>query len=303
FFENFASLDVHRRMLSDDVRVEAYREAIQQLVGSTSVVMDAGTGSGVLATLAALVGAKIVYAVDNSDILDRARVVFEESGFSDAILPIRGDFATVTTPQPVDVIVTETFGILALAEGAAQDLTACCTANLASDGVVCPSAVSLFFAPVIDPAIRDQVVGPFERWQGVNMGSMRQAQLQRGVTLEVPAAAVMGTGECLARLNFSSDAVEAHGTVRFEGTAGCEIVGLVGWFDLQLSPDVVLGTGPYDPLTHWQQCFLPVESSAFEADLEATIHLVPAPEDRRSLEVTVAWRAGTQSGVWRYRLR
>ena len=106
-----------------------------------------------------------------------------------------------------------------------------------------------------------------------------------------------------ARLNFPSDAVEAHGTIRFEGTAGQEIVGLVGWFDLQLSPDVILGTGPCAPLTHWQQCFLPVQVPAFESDLLATIHVVPAPEDRRSLEVTVVWQAGTQSGIWRYRLR
>ncbi len=303
FFDNFASLDIHRRMLSDEARVEAYRHAIEALVGPGKVALDAGTGSGVLASFAALAGADHVYAVDNAAILDHARVVFSDSGLDGQVTAVRGDFATVALPRQVDVVITETFGILALAEGAAADLATCCDRNLAPDGVVCPSEVRLFFAPVTDIALRDGVLGPFDCWDGVDFSSLRSAQLQRGITMEVPDDAVFGKGACLASLPFPYGAVEAHGEVSFPGTAGVRFAGLVGWFDLQLAPGHVLSTGPAAPMTHWQQCFLPMEIGELDQDFHAHIHVVPAPEDRRSLEVVVDWDAGEQRGSLRYRLR
>ena len=44
FFQNFSSLDTHRRMLDDRVRLEAYRDALKEVVRPDHVVVDAGTG-------------------------------------------------------------------------------------------------------------------------------------------------------------------------------------------------------------------------------------------------------------------
>jgi predicted RNA methylase len=63
-------------MLRDEVRTEAYRQAIIKNIhlfeGKT--VLDIGTGTGILSLFAAKYGkAKMVYAVDNADIAHFAK--------------------------------------------------------------------------------------------------------------------------------------------------------------------------------------------------------------------------------------
>jgi len=296
FFENFSSLDVHRRMLADHVRVDAYAAAIAEVVHEGHRVLDAGTGSGVLAALAARQGAT-VYAVDNSDAVRWAQGTVEASGLDDRVTVIRGDMATVELPTPVDVIVTETFGALALAEGAAPDLQQTVQRHLADGGRVVPDRVDFYVAAVVDPSVRDEVLGPFERLEGIDMGPLRSAAVHRGVTMPVPAEAVVGQGSCFAEHAFPAAGGEVHGqaVIPAEGL----VVGLCAWYDLRLSPKVVLSTAPHAPATHWAQTFLPLaEPVAASGTLSLTLSLCPPPDDRRSLEVEVT---GDLTGTWRVR--
>lgn len=296
FFDNFSGLDVHRRMLADRVRVDAYRAALDAVVQPGQRVLDAGTGSGLLAILAARAGAGAVEAVDNSAMVERAAEVVAASGLSEVVTCHRADFASVEV-EPVDVVVTETFGALCLAEGAAEDLIRCCERNLAEGGVVIPSAVSLVFAPITDPAGLAPVFEPF-RVEGVDFGVLEQAQRSRAVTRVVDPAHLGHAPVVLARVGFPHEAVRVAGTVRFEGLTG-PVHGLCGWFDLHLAPGVELPTGPMDPQTHWQQVVLPLELEPVDGVVELELLVEPAPEDRRGLVVTGRWAGGER--VWRVR--
>ena len=66
----------HARMLHDERRTGDYVEALTQAVRPGDVVLDLGTGSGVLAIAAARAGARHVYAVEASDIAGVAERVF-----------------------------------------------------------------------------------------------------------------------------------------------------------------------------------------------------------------------------------
>src|SRR4051812_47056359 len=63
---SFTDLIQHDRMLADEVRMGAYREGIAKHVSHGDVVLDLGTGTGVLAFLAARSGARVVHAVEHS---------------------------------------------------------------------------------------------------------------------------------------------------------------------------------------------------------------------------------------------
>lgn len=303
FFENFAELDVHRRMLADTHRLEAYGRALSE-VASGRVVLDAGTGSGILAALAARAGASRVYGVDQAEIVALGREVMARSGLSDRVTLIRGDMRTADVPEPVDVLVTETFGAFALAEGAMADVAACAERLLAPGGRVLPQAIQLWLAPVHDPAVLQEVMGPFDQ-PGLDLSPLVEAAWRRGVTMPVEPGALAHPGAMLARVPFPGGGAEVEGALRFTGLAAGELVGLVGWFVLELTDAVHLPTGPADPLTHWQQVFLPMEPVPLQegATLEVQMTVRHPADDRRALLVETSWSTGAHEGRSAYRLR
>src|SRR3712207_631165 len=61
----FTDLLQHDRMLADSVRVDAYHDALATHIRPGDVVVDLGTGSGVLAMFAAKLGAARVHAIEH----------------------------------------------------------------------------------------------------------------------------------------------------------------------------------------------------------------------------------------------
>lgn len=72
YFSSYSHFSVHEEMLKDDVRTNSYMLACMcnRPQFKDAVVLDIGTGTGVLAIFAAKAGAKHVYGVDNAEIAD-----------------------------------------------------------------------------------------------------------------------------------------------------------------------------------------------------------------------------------------
>lgn len=97
-------------MLKDTVRTDAYRDFIYENkhLFKDKVVLDVGCGTGVLSMFCAKAGAKRVIAVDNSEIIDKAREHIFENGLSDIITCLHGKIEEVILPvKKVDIIVSE----------------------------------------------------------------------------------------------------------------------------------------------------------------------------------------------------
>ncbi|PNH04501.1 putative protein arginine N-methyltransferase 3, partial [Tetrabaena socialis] len=87
YFESYSYFDIHREMLGDKPRTEAYRQALELnpalLRGAT--VLDVGAGTGILSLFACRAGAARVVAVDGSErIAGFARQHAELAGYSDS---------------------------------------------------------------------------------------------------------------------------------------------------------------------------------------------------------------------------
>jgi type I protein arginine methyltransferase len=74
-------------MLKDTVRTDAYRDFIYENKNlfAGKVVLDVGCGTGILSMFCARAGAKNVIAVDNSDIINKAREIIFENKLGDVI--------------------------------------------------------------------------------------------------------------------------------------------------------------------------------------------------------------------------
>lgn len=80
-------LAIHETMLKDHIRTDSYRDFIydNKSLFQGKIVLDVGCGTGILSMFCARAGAKMVIAVDNSDIIDRARENAYDNGFGDVI--------------------------------------------------------------------------------------------------------------------------------------------------------------------------------------------------------------------------
>ena len=94
--------------LIDEERTSAFSRAISNTVKKDDVVVDMGTGSGILALLAAKAGAKKVYAVEfDKNNIDTLTNVFKVNDVDKVISIIQGNVTEVNLPEKVDVIIGE----------------------------------------------------------------------------------------------------------------------------------------------------------------------------------------------------
>ena len=106
---NFAGLADHEEMLSDAVRVDAYHRGIHRNVAPGDVVLDLGTGTGLLAFMASRAGAAKVYAVEHSDFIEVAREIGRHNGFTNVEF-VQANSREFTPPEPIDVVLHEQMG-------------------------------------------------------------------------------------------------------------------------------------------------------------------------------------------------
>lgn len=275
-FHNYAGVEVHRRMLADEPRIAAYREGLRAVVTPDSVVVDAGSGTGVLAVTAALAGARKVYAIERTEMGEVIRKVAADSGVGDRVEVIRGDFSKVYLPEQADVLVSETFGHFALSEGMMPDLLACARHNLKPGGKVVPYATSLHLAPVRSAP---DLLAPFRRREdGLDLSSLRLDAAGRAVDRQVLPEEVGAT------IDLGTLPVPNDGTFEadFHLDEPCEALAV--WFTLHMAPGIDMPSGPHDPLTHWHQTLLPMALPAGDHHLSAA----SAPEDARNLLVEIS---------------
>ena len=93
YFDSYSHFGIHEEMLKDEVRTRAYMHAIERNTHlfRDKVVLDVGCGTGILSLFSARAGAKMVYAVDMSNIAQQARQIVADNDFSDKITVIQGE--------------------------------------------------------------------------------------------------------------------------------------------------------------------------------------------------------------------
>ena len=104
----------HGAMISDPVRVRAYERALRQTVKPCMVVLELGTGAGIMAILACQLGAKRVYTVEPTAIIQLAREIAAANKCADRIEFIEDFSGRVKTPIQADLIVSDLRGMLPL---------------------------------------------------------------------------------------------------------------------------------------------------------------------------------------------
>ena len=159
----------HARMLHDDRRTGDYIAALADAVQPGDVVLDLGTGSGVLAIAAARAGAARVYAVEATDIAEVARRVFAANGVDDRVTLIGGWSRQIELPEPADLLVAEIIGNDPFEEEILETTFDARRRLLKPGARLVPHALTLFAHPLLVPheQARQRAIGrdAVERWR------------------------------------------------------------------------------------------------------------------------------------------
>ena len=106
------SLSGYGEMIADRVRTGAYMQALRAVIRPGDVVMDIGTGPGIMAVLACQLGAKRVYAIEPGEIIQLAREIAAANQVAEKIEFFEDVSTNVTIPERADVIVSDLRGVL-----------------------------------------------------------------------------------------------------------------------------------------------------------------------------------------------
>ncbi len=241
FHKGFAEPTVHLSMIGDKERTLSYKKAIEQIVTPGDVVLDAGSGTGILAIFAAKAGAEKVYAVEASKYYQMTRKMVSANGLESVVEVIHDDFAEVKTKRKIDVLVTETFGNLVYNEGAAPDLEKCLKNNSDGSCKIIPSHFRFHTAAVRDfPSIFARASSVFSDC-GIKYGPIMDRALDRYYFCEMDMSDFSETDTT----NWFSVLKDIKDTPHeFGFSCDGSIAGISIWFDLKLSPSVVHSLSP-----------------------------------------------------------
>lgn len=173
--ESFGSAPVHIGMLNDRARTDAFINAIKATVKQGDVVIDIGTGTGVLAIAAARAGASKVYAIEAGTMADVAEAIIAETEVASKIVLIRGWSTQINLPEKADMLVSEIIGNDPFGENILQTFNDAHRRLLKPGARLIPSGMSLFGLPaLIAPSvIKNRVLLPqdlenWQSWYGIN---------------------------------------------------------------------------------------------------------------------------------------
>ena len=275
---SYCDVAMHKVMLQDVIRTEAYEQSISNVVSDQHTVLDFGCGTGVLALFAARAGAKKVIAVDRSPFILTAKEIASINGF-ETIEFYHDDHQSLELDERVDVIVSEWMGHCLFYEAMLEPLLALRDRYLASDGIMIPAEVSLHAGLVCDEDVLEDLSFLRNQPYDIDFSPIAHVPFEQTdlVTLE-PDSLLEGFAH-LGSLNLSTickaDSPRVFsGTLRTDKKA--DVIALCGWFSAELSEGVTLSTGPNDIPTHWDQILFPLpEPFAVDPCHEITITLSP----------------------------
>ncbi len=251
--------DDYYEMLSDSVRMKAYRKAIFETVKKGDIVIDMGAGLGILTFFALAAGASKVYAIEMRDSIHLARRIAEKNGLSSKIVFLNENSRNVTLPEKADVLISETLGSFAIEENTIEYTIDARERLLKEGGRMIPEKLKMFLAPVEVPHIRKKM----ERWKdvyGVDFSPALDDMTRKMLVEEIRTEDFLAEPDVYMEIDLSTITTPSIAeTVVFKALRAGTLHGFSGWFAATLSPSVTIDTSPRSPKTHWAQAFFPVK--------------------------------------------
>lgn len=252
-------------MLEDPQRKTLFIAAIEETVSSDDIVLDLGTGSGILAVAAARAGARHVYALEPSRSGELAAKVIADNGYADRITMIRGWSTTTELPQRATVLTTDIVGNDCLDMVIWETLQDARRRLLTPDARLIPESFEayVYLAHMPQDAYAKHRVLPehVDRWRerfGTDFTPMLDEDRQRAAGFyerpeQVQQWAKLSDPAPLYTIDLHHDARKFANTMAVSANAFGVANAAIVFFKGRLGPTTYLSTAPWDgcDASHW----------------------------------------------------
>src|SRR3954467_13591778 len=236
----------HGRMIADRVRGDAYARAIAATVRPDDIVVDLGTGTGIFAILACRAGARRVYAIEPSAIIEVAREIAAANDCFDRIEFLQSDARQVELTERANVLIADLRGTIPFFTSSLHVLVDARNRFLGEGGALIPQRDILVASLVESPdayAVHDQ---PWtSRWEGIDLtparrltiNGMKKRMIEPRELISEPATVVALDYETIAATDFEA-------TIELNATRDGIVHGFALWFDTLLAPGIGFSNAP-----------------------------------------------------------
>ncbi len=297
--------DFHELLLNDEPRMHAYKEAIRSTVRPGDIVVDVGTGTGILAIWALQAGATHVHAIElNETILQQARHMMATNGFETRCSFYQDVSYRVVLPERCDLMISEIIGNIGDNEDFLAILMDAKRRFLKEGGRMIPRIVTSFLTPVEAVNAHHQI--KIGKCRVVN-GSYNLDRLlaERGLRshfdiyydVVIPQSAVLGSARELRKFHFQEgEPTEYSVTLNFTVQRSGELTGFKGHFVAQLSDDVVLDISSDDISNgevscSWKHAYFPLQTpvAVQKGDRIAAVFSREYPDTAKNFRQIYRW--------------
>jgi predicted RNA methylase len=300
YFDSYAHHAIHEEMLKDEVRTKTYQAAILQNphLFKDKVVMDVGCGTGILSMFAVQAGAKHVYAVDCSSIIEQAKQIIAKNGFETSITLIRGKVEEIELPVPqVDIIISEWMGYCLLYESMLDTVLYARDKWLVPNGIIFPDKAVMYVCALEDAQVKNERIDFWDNVYGFDMTAIKDVAIREPVVDVVDSRAIVTDAVPILKLDIltcTTDDLAFTSPFALEAQRNDYIHGLVVYFECaftQVHKPIGFTTAPFAKYTHWKQTVFyfhdPITVCKNEV-LSGEISCKPNLRNKRDLDIGVS---------------
>ncbi|KAK6453987.1 S-adenosyl-L-methionine-dependent methyltransferase [Scheffersomyces xylosifermentans] len=306
YFSSYDHFGIHEEMLKDTTRTLSYRSAMfkNKDLFKGKIVLDVGCGTGILSMFAAKAGAKHVYSVDMSNIIDKAREIVSLNGFEDKITLLQGKLEDIELPvDTVDIIVSEWMGYFLLYESMLDTVLYARDKYLVKGGLILPDKCSMYIAGIEDAQYKDEKIHYWEDVYGFDYSPFIKVAMVEPLVDTVDNHSLITTPAKFFEFDINTVTKEElafHSKFKLEAIDSDLCHAYIVWWDADFpgKEKVTLPTGPMSHYTHWKQTVFYMDQvlDLKKGDvIEGSIASRPNATNPRELDIEIEWDVKTTS--------
>lgn len=268
----------HFPMLADEGRNNAYNKAIEKAIKTKDHVLDIGTGSGLLAMMAARAGAKQITACEmNNSLAEVAERIVAKNNYNKQINIVHKKSTAIDVgidmPEKADVLVSEILDSGLLGEGVFPSLRHAKKELLKENAVIIPKSADIY--GVLVQCDEMKKIRPIKDVSGFDLSIFNEFQSLNQYTVfhsdqhtydELSDVFPIHSYDFYEIPEERSSDHPHKKSLSVTASKDGEFQAVLFWFQLHLDDEISLSSGPNGEMKHWGQAiFFLAESKQVKA--------------------------------------